>query len=145
MTLKITRPQDCREPNGYKVTATIDGLKDMRAVRKALTDNLGAAGSAQIIRVYGDDGHTLYAGDPLGLTRNARRRVITAHGVKRGQIVSWGEHTNEFGVVTAIRDDGFYARFQSLYPSAPGGRKPVYMSKFFRFSDLGRTVKIASE
>jgi hypothetical protein len=86
------------------------------------------------------------SGNPAGLpTRNARRRAIKAHGIQRGQIVLWGEHTNESGLVTAIRDDGFYARFRSLYPSVPGGRKPVYMSRFFRFSDLGQTVKIASE
>lgn len=56
---------------------------------------------------------------------------------KRGQLAMWGPHTNEIGVVSAIRKNGFYARHTTGFPTTPGGRKAAYSSRFFRLEEIG--------
>jgi hypothetical protein len=55
---------------------------------------------------------------------------------KRGQIAIFGPHTNEIGVVAAIRKDGFYVRHTKGFPTVPGGHKAAYSSRFFRFDEI---------
>jgi hypothetical protein len=55
---------------------------------------------------------------------------------KRGQIAIFGPHTNEIGVVSAIRIDGFYVRHTTGFPTVPGGHKAAYSSRFFRFDEI---------
>jgi hypothetical protein len=55
---------------------------------------------------------------------------------KRGQIAIFGPHTNEIGVVSAIRKDGFYVRHTTGFPTVPGGHKAAYSSRFFRFDEI---------
>lgn len=62
--------------------------------------------------------------------------------VKIGQFAICGPHTDQIGRVSAIRKDGFYARFTSIHPRVPGartgrdGEHPKF-SRFFRFSEIG--------
>jgi hypothetical protein len=56
---------------------------------------------------------------------------------KLKQIAIFGPHTNEIGVVSAIRKNGFYVRHTTGFPTVPGGRKPAYSSRFFRFEEIG--------
>lgn len=53
-------------------------------------------------------------------------------GIKKNDIAIWGAGTDEGGRVTAFRRGGFYVRYRSIYPSVPGGRKPVFKRAFFR-------------
>lgn len=57
--------------------------------------------------------------------------------LKRGQLAVWGPHTNEIGVVSAIRKNGFYARHTTGFPTTPGGRKAAYASRFFHLEEIG--------
>ena len=56
---------------------------------------------------------------------------------KKGQLAMWGPHTNEIGVVSATRKNGFYARYATGFPTVPGGRRMAYSSRFFRFDEIG--------
>lgn len=55
----------------------------------------------------------------------------------KGQIAIFGCHTNEIGIVSAIRRDGFYVRHTTGFPTVPGGRKAAYSSRFFSFDQIG--------
>jgi hypothetical protein len=49
----------------------------------------------------------------------------------------FGPRTNEIGIVTAIRNGGFYVRHTTGMPTAPGGRIAAYASTFFRLDQIG--------
>ena len=48
--------------------------------------------------------------------------------IKKGQIASWGTHTDENGIVSRVKKDGFYARYKSRIIR---NGKSIYLSKFF--------------
>lgn len=56
---------------------------------------------------------------------------------RKGQIAIVGPATHQFGRVTKVTAEGFYARFRNAYPKVPGGREYGSRSQFFANDQIG--------